>query len=116
MSDGEHRETLLRQDGFFIGIATLSLLNGMDFSPHFDAGLVLVKPLLFSFSISSPILIFYFTSLMLSLATVVISGVPAALFERFTGRKTSDGTSLAIWMACTGLLALPSLLSLLKFI
>ncbi len=115
MSEMEHREQLLRQDGYFLGIATLSLLNGMDFSPYFEPGFVLIKPLLFSFSISSPVLIFYFTSLMLALSTVVIAGVPAALFERISGRTTSDGTSLLIWMACTGFLALPSMLRLLGF-
>lgn len=114
MSDMDHREHLLRQDGFFIGIATLSLLNGMDFSPYFEPGFVLVKPLLFSFSISSPVLIFYFTSLLLALSTVVIAGVPAALFERLTGRRMSDGASMAIWLGCTGLLALPAILRLLR--
>lgn len=115
MSDMEHRERMLRQDGYFLGIATLSLINGMDFSPYFEPGMVLVRPLLFSFSISSPLLIFYFTSLFLALASVVIAGVPAALFERFTGRTQSDGTSLLIWMGVTGLIALPSLARLLGF-
>lgn len=113
MSDMEHREALLRQDGYFIGIATLSLLNGMDFSPYFEPAIVLVKPLLFSFSISSPILIFYFASLFLALATVVLAGVPAALFERVTGRTSSDGISLLIWLGCTGILALPSAMKML---
>lgn len=116
MSDMERREHLLRQDGFLLGIATLSLANGMDFSAYFEAGFVLIKPLLFSFSISSPVLIFYFTSLLLALATVVIAGVPAALFERMTGRRQSDAASMTIWLATTGLLALPSLMKLLHFI
>ncbi len=115
MSDMETRERLMRQDGFFLGIATLSLLNGMDFSPYFEFGFVLMKPLLFSFSISSPVLIFYFTSLFLALSTVVLAGVPAALFERVTGRTASDGTSLLIWLAGTALLALPSAMRLLGF-
>lgn len=116
MSDMDHREAVLRQDGYFMGIATLSLLNGMESSPYFEPGFVLVKPLLFSFSILSPVLILYFTSLFLSLATVVIAGVPAALFERFSGRTASDGTSLLVWMIGTGVLALPSALRLLGFI
>lgn len=115
MNDMEHREQLLRQDGYFLGIATLSLVNGMDFSPYFEPGMVLMRPLLFSFSISSPLLVFYFTSLLLALSTVVIAGVPAALFERWTGRNASDGTSLLIWMGCTAALALPSFMRLLGF-
>lgn len=113
--DMEHREQLLRQDGYFIGIATLSLFNGMDFSAYFEPGVVMIRPLLFSFGISSPVLILYFTSLFLCITTVILAGVPAALFERWTGRDASDSTSLLIWMGVTALLALPSMLQMLGF-
>jgi hypothetical protein len=116
MNEMDKREQLLRQDGYFLGIATLSLLNGMDFSPYFEPGMVLMRPLLFSFSISSPVLIFYFTSLFLALASVVIAGVPAAIYERMTGQRASDSTSLLIWLIGVGVIALPSFLRLLKFI
>jgi len=36
MSEMERREALLKQDGYIIGIASLSLLNGMHFSPYFS--------------------------------------------------------------------------------
>jgi hypothetical protein len=44
--------------------------------------------------------------------TLLIAGIPAALYERFRGLQESNTTSLAIWLACTLLLALPSLLSM----
>jgi hypothetical protein len=116
MDDFDKREALLRQDGFLIGIATLSLLNGMDFSPYSEPGLVLMKPLLFAFGITSPLLIFYFTSLILSLITLILAGVPAALFERASGRQTSDGTSMLIWFISIAIITLPTLAQMLGFI
>lgn len=110
--DHEERETLLRRDGFLIGIAALSLLNGMHFSPFFDLAAVYLGSFLAGLFISSPLLLFYFTSLLLSAATLLLAGIPAALFERFTGRKDSDNASLGIWLATTMALALPSIAGL----
>jgi hypothetical protein len=114
-NDMDHREQLLRQDGFFIGIATLSLLNGMDFSIYFEPGVVMIRPLLFSFGLSSPVLVLYFTSLFLSITSVILAGVPAALFERATGRKASDAVSLSIWMGTLAIMTLPTFLKMLGF-
>lgn len=113
--DMDQREQLLKQDGFLIGIATLSLLNGMDFSVYFEPAVVVIRPLLFSFGISSPVLILYFASLFLSLTTLVLAGVPVAIFERLTGRQTSDSTSMALWMGLIGLIAFPTFSKLLGF-
>lgn len=110
--DHHERETLLRRDGLLIGIAALSLLNGMHFSPFFDYAAVYLGGFLTGLFISSPLLLFYFTSLLLSAATLLLAGIPAALFERFTGRKDSDGTSLGIWLGATAVLAAPSILGL----
>jgi hypothetical protein len=107
--DHHERAAILQRDGFLIGIAGLSLLNGMHFSPLFDLAAVYLGSFLTGLFISSPLLLFYFTSLLLSAATLLLAGVPAALFECFTGRKETDTASLAIWLAATALLALPSL-------
>lgn len=109
--DLDQREALLRRDGMLIGIAGLSLLNGMHFSPLFDPAFVLFRVFAPGFFVNSPLLLFYFTSLLLSAATLVVSGIPAALFERFTGRRESDMTSLAIWLATVGAIAVVSLLN-----
>lgn len=105
------RETMMKRDMMLVGIAALSLLNGMHFSPLFDPAFVLFRVFAPGFFISSPLLLFYFTSLLLSAATLIVAGVPAALFEKFTGRTESDTASLGVWLAATGALALPSLLS-----
>jgi hypothetical protein len=114
MSEMDHREAVLRQDGYFIGIATLSLVNGMNSSPYFEQAAILLRPILFGFSITSPTIIFYITSLTLSVGSVMLAGVPVAIFERVTGRQTSDNTSMAIWLGVIFLIAIPSFLGLLS--
>lgn len=108
MSEMDRREEILRQDGFFIGIATFSLIAGMHFSPYFNTVASMFRPILFGFYITSPVIVFYLTSLLISVGTVIIAGIPAAIFERATGRTQSDATSLFIWLVCTGILAVPS--------
>jgi hypothetical protein len=111
MDDMQSREKLLRRDMLLVGILGASILNGMHFSPWFDPAFVLTKPFFqITFMISSPLLIFYFTSLMLSTLTVMLAGVPAAVFERVTGRKETDAVSLGIWLAAAVLLSIPALL------
>ena len=95
-----------------VGILGASVLNGMHFSPWFDIAFLLTKPFFeVSFFITSPLIIFYFTSLLLSTLTVMLAGVPAAVFESVTGRKETGAVSLWIWLACAVLLSIPALLS-----
>lgn len=106
----EERAETLRNDGLMIGIAGMSLLNGMHFSPFFDPFYLLVKPFAPAFFVTSPLLLFYFTSLLLSVTTLMLAGIPAAIFERVTGRQKSDFASLGIWFIGTFLLAFPSII------
>jgi hypothetical protein len=106
----EERAEILRRDGAMIGIAVLSLLNGMNFSPFFDPFLILLKPIAAGFFISSPLLVLYFTSLLLSAITLILGGAVAAIFERITGRTETDFASMLVWLGATFVLALPSLL------
>ena len=47
-------------------------------------------------------LFFYFAALMLSTATIILGGIPAAIYERFIGAKDdSTEASLWIWLAGT---------------
>lgn len=109
--DQDERAALLQKDGLLIGIAGLSLLCGMHFSPYFDPAFVLVSVLVApGFFVTSKLLLFYFTSLLVAIAALAIAGVPAAIFERLTGRTESDMTSLLIWLVGCFLLALPALI------
>ena len=51
-----------------------------------------------------------FASLMVSTATIILGGIPAAIYERFIGAKDdSTEASLWIWLAGTALLTLPAI-------
>jgi hypothetical protein len=95
---------------FIVAIVAVAIVNGM-FSPLFlpqSVGMILVvAPALL---ITSPSLVFLFASLLAATATIMLSGVPAALFERATGRKDTDAASYAIWLATALLVSFPGLL------
>ena len=60
-------------------------------------------------------LIAYFASLMVSTATIILGGIPAAIYERFIGAKdNSTEASLWIWLAGTGILTIPAIGNFLK--
>jgi hypothetical protein len=96
---------------FLVGIVGFALANGMHFSPLFDPAFLLLRPFAPALFISSPLLLFYFTSLVLATATLMLAGIPAAIYERLTGRSDSNEVSLWIWLAGTALLALPAVLN-----
>jgi hypothetical protein len=102
-------ERLLKRDGMLVAVAGLSLVNGLPASPLFDP----VAYLLYLFTRGSALLsqdaLFYGTSLFISVMTLVVAGVPAALYERVRGLQHSTPLSLGIWFAATLLLALPGL-------
>ena len=52
---------------------------------------------------------------MLSTATIILGGIPAAIYERFIGAKDdSTEASLWIWLAGTGILTIPAIGTFLR--
>jgi hypothetical protein len=94
---------------YYIGIAFFGMINGI-FNPLFffvfQVSVYLMAEPLFG----STAAIAYFASMMLSTATVILAGIPAALYERYAGAKDdSTVVSLWIWLAGAGLLTLPAI-------
>ena len=84
-----HRHRLLRHGQRYFQPADAARLRPLE-SPD-------VRPLF-----GSEPLIFYFASLMLSTATIILGGIPAAIHERLIGAKEdSTAASLWIWLAGT---------------
>jgi hypothetical protein len=94
---------------YYIGIAFFGMINGI-FNPLFlfvfqISAYLMAEPLF-----GSTAAIAYFASMMLSTGTVILAGIPAALYERFVGAKDdSTVTSLWIWLAGTAILTLPAI-------
>ena len=96
---------------YFIGIAFFGMINGL-FNQTLAAvrlsvrSKVLAPALLFG-SVSLTLM---FASLMVSTATIILGGIPAAIYERFVGAKDdSTEVSLWIWLAGTAILTLPAI-------
>ncbi|MBK8008165.1 MAG: hypothetical protein IPK23_06805 [Rhizobiales bacterium] len=93
---------------YYIGIAFFGMVNGI-FNPLFFLAFQLSVYLMAEPLFASTPAIAFFTSLMLSTATIILGGIPAAIYERFIGAKDDSTTvSLWIWLACTALLTLPA--------
>src|ERR1044072_2870857 len=94
---------------YYIGIAFFGMVNGLfnqaivPFAYLFAQGLA--PALLFG----SESLTLMFAALMASTATIIVGGIPAAIYELYIGAKDdSTEVSLWIWLAGTALLTLPA--------
>ena len=101
---------------YYIAIAFFGTINGLFNQTALLFALIhmqILAPALLFGSISLTLL---FSSLMVSTATIILGGIPAAIYERLTG-ATEDSTeaSLWIWLAGTALLTLPAAGNFLKF-
>lgn len=96
----------------FVAIAAVSVINGL-VSPALILAVLLAPSWLPGFVPMTRETVFYGASLIVSLGTLLLSGIPAALYERLQGQAKSDSTSMLIWLAGTVLLTLPGLARLL---
>jgi hypothetical protein len=106
---GDQRGILLARCVLLVATAGLSLLNGTHFSPLFDSVLFFVQRLAPGFFGST--LLYYFNSLLISLTTLLLAGIPAAIYERIRRLDRSTPVSLGIWLLATLLLTWPSLMN-----
>lgn len=105
-----HLQRLLKRDLPLAGTVGVAIVNGLDFSPAFDS----VSFWLYSFARDSALydgeVFFYLTSVVISLMTLLVAGIPAALYERVRRLPHSTPGSLTIWLLATLLLTLPAIL------
>jgi hypothetical protein len=95
----------------YICVAFFGMINGIPFfNPFYIVALSFSDQLMTVPLFGVKELVVYFASLMLSTLTIILAGIPAAIFERFVGAKDdSTVTSMWIWVAGTLFLALPAL-------
>ncbi len=99
---------------YYIGIAFFGMINGI-FNPFFVIVFQVAIYLMAEPLFGSTAAIAYFASLMLSTATVILGGIPAALYERYIGAKDdSTVASLWIWLAGTAILTIPAIGNFLR--
>jgi hypothetical protein len=101
---------------YFIGIAFFGMINGLFNQLFLVFALLHVQILAPALLFGSTGMTLLFSSLMVSTATIIIGGIPAAIYEHVTGQKEdSNVVSLWIWLACTGILTLPAMGNFIQF-
>ena len=106
----------MERNFYFIGIAFFGMINGLFNQTALLFGLIHAQILAPALLFGSTGLTLMFASLMVSTATIILGGIPAALYERFAGIKDdSTPASLWIWLAGTGVLTLPAIGNFVQF-
>ncbi|MBX9589903.1 MAG: hypothetical protein K2X43_11395 [Hyphomonadaceae bacterium] len=96
-----------------VAAAAIALFNGSLWSPVFDS----VAYILYLTTRGMPLMTAarasHATPIVIMVMTLLIAGIPAALYERIRGLRTSSPVSVGIWLAATLLLTLPTLMNAL---
>ena len=95
---------------YYIGIAFFGMINGLFNQTWLLFALIHMQILSPALLFGSMSLTLMFASLMVSTATIILGGIPAAIYERIVGAKDdSTEVSLWIWLAGTAILTLPAI-------
>ncbi len=95
---------------YYVGIAFFGMINGLFNQLWLLFALIHVQILAPALLFGSLPLTLTFSSLMVATATIILGGIPAAVYERFIGAgNDSTEVSLWIWLAATALLTLPAM-------
>jgi hypothetical protein len=97
-----------RQTLFLLVLAT-SVANGI-FSPFLNIAIPIAAVLLPELFPRTVEWVLFWSSILLASATLLFSGVPAALYERLIGRNAQGTVSMWIWFASAVTLSLPAAL------
>lgn len=101
---------------YYVAIAFFGMVNGIFNQLWLLFALIHVQILAPALLFGSVPLTLMFSSLMVSTATIILAGIPAALYEHFVGAKEdSTEASMWIWLAGTALLTLPAMANFLEF-
>jgi hypothetical protein len=92
----------------FLLVIGLSVVNGI-FSPYLNIAIPISAVLLPEVFPRTVEWVLFWSSVLLASATLLFSGVPAALYERLAERNTESTVSMWIWLAGAALLSIPSI-------
>ena len=90
-------------------IVVVSIVNGI-FSPYLMLAIpvtAVLMPELFPRTLEW---VLFWSSILMASATLLFSGVPAALYERLVERNPEATTSMWIWLAGAAVLCVPAVL------
>ncbi len=100
----------MNRNAYYVAIAFFGMVNGLFNQVFLLFALLHVQILSPALLFGSVPLTLMFSSLMVSTATIILAGIPAAIYEHIVGAKEdSTDVSMWIWLAGTALLTLPAI-------
>ena len=99
---------------YLIAIVLFATVNGI-FSPWLVGMFPFVFVLMPAFFLSSLSVLLFISSILFATITLILGGIPAALYERWSGAKESNEISMWLWLAGVGLLTLPAAANFVLF-
>jgi hypothetical protein len=86
----------------------VAIVNGL-FSPFLAIAIPITAVLMPEVFPKTREWVLFFSSILVSSATLLFSGVPAALWERYVARDPESEAAMWIWLAIAAILTLPAL-------
>jgi hypothetical protein len=99
---------------FTIAIVAFATINGI-FSPLLVVFIPFVLVLMPAFFLQSTSVLLFLSSILCATVTLILGGIPAALYERWVGATESTPLSMWLWLAGVGILTLPAAGNFLRF-
>jgi hypothetical protein len=100
---------MVDRHALFLTVIGICVLNGI-FSPYLNLAIPISAVLLPELFPRTVEWVLFWASVLLSSATLLFSGVPAALYERLVQPDAEATAPLWIWLAGAALLSLPAAL------
>jgi len=107
----EQRPSILDRRGLLNLVLSVCVVNGI-FSPYVAIALQIapiLMPEMFPRTVGWSL---FFSSIIVSTGTLLLSGIPAALYERFFEQDRESPASMWAWFAAAILLTLPAIQNL----
>jgi hypothetical protein len=98
---------VLDRHTLFLFVLGISVANGI-FSPFLNIAIPIAAVLLPELFPRTVEWVLFWSSILVASATLLFSGVPAALYERLIERNPEGTVSMWIWLAGAAALALPT--------
>lgn len=99
---------MITRQTLFVVVIGLCVVNGL-FSPYLQVAVPITTVLLPELFPKTVEWVLMFSSILVSTATLLGSGVPAALWERLVGGNAQSLASMWIWLGAATLMTLPAL-------
>jgi hypothetical protein len=91
--------------------AAVAVFNGMEWSPFYDSIAYVLYLAMRGYPMATAARMTSVAPLAITVMTLLIAGIPAAIYERIRGLRASTPGSLGIWLVCAMLLSVPTLMN-----